>query len=47
MERQGLTESEAFRRIQKASMDRRKPMAEVAEAILIAANVGRSNSSPD
>jgi len=36
MERQGLTESEAFRRIQKASMDGRKSMVEVAEAILLA-----------
>lgn len=36
MEREGLSESEAFRRIQKASMDHRKPMAEVAQAILLA-----------
>ena len=36
MERQGLTEAEAFRRIQKASMDGRKSMVEVAEAILLA-----------
>lgn len=36
MERQGLSESQAFRRIQKASMDSRKSMAEVAEAILLA-----------
>ena len=41
MEREGLTEAEAFRRIQKASMDHRKPMAEVAEAILLASNVSR------
>ena len=41
MEREGLTEAEAFRRIQKASMDHRKPMAEVAEAILLAARVER------
>jgi response regulator NasT len=41
MEREGLTESEAFRRIQKASMDCRKSMAEVADAILLAANVGK------
>lgn len=41
MEREKLSESEAFRRIQKASMDLRKPMAEVAEAILLAANVGK------
>lgn len=36
MEREGLTEAQAFRRIQKASMDSRKPMAEVADAILLA-----------
>ncbi len=41
MEREGLTEAEAFRRIQKASMDHRKPMTEVAEAILLAANIGK------
>ncbi len=40
MEREGLTEAEAFRRIQKASMDSRKSMAEVAEALLLAAKVG-------
>lgn len=36
MEREGLTEAQAFRRIQKASMDSRKPMAEVSDAILLA-----------
>ncbi len=36
MDTQGLTEAEAFRRIQKMSMDTRKPMKEVAEAIIIA-----------
>ena len=41
MERDGLSESEAFRRIQKTSMDTRKSMAEVAEAILLAAKLGR------
>jgi response regulator NasT len=41
MKRDGLSESEAFRRIQKASMDSRKSMAEVAEAILLAASVGK------
>ncbi len=39
MEREGLNESQAFRRIQKASMDSRRSMAEVAEAILLAATV--------
>lgn len=42
MEREGLTESQAFRRIQKASMDYRKPMVEVAEALLLAANVHKA-----
>jgi len=39
MEREGLTEAEAFRRIQKAAMDARKPMAMVAEAVLLAKRV--------
>ncbi len=45
MEREGLTEAEAFRRIQKASMDHRKPMSEVAEAIVLAASVGRARQA--
>lgn len=36
MDRHGLKEDEAFRRIQKLSMDTRKSMREVAEAILLA-----------
>src|SRR5689334_18489969 len=36
MERHGLSEADAFRRIQKRSMDTRKSMREVAEAILLA-----------
>ena len=32
----GMTEAEAFRRIQKLSMNYRKPMREVAEAIILA-----------
>jgi response regulator NasT len=35
METQGLTEAEAFRKIQKMSMNTRKPMKEIAEAILL------------
>jgi response regulator NasT len=31
----GLSEPEAFRRIQKTAMDTRKPMAEVAQALLL------------
>lgn len=36
MDLQGLDEQEAFRRIQKMSMNTRKPMKEVAEAIILA-----------
>ncbi|MEJ2210815.1 MAG: ANTAR domain-containing protein [Anaerolineae bacterium] len=36
MDTQGLTEAEAFRRIQKMSMNTRKPMKDVAEAIILA-----------
>ncbi len=39
MDRQGLSEAEAFRRIQKMSMDNRRPMKEVAEAIILAYEV--------
>ncbi len=40
MDTQGLTEAEAFRRIQKMSMNTRRPMKEVAEAIIIAHQAG-------
>ncbi|MCD6290394.1 MAG: response regulator [Anaerolineae bacterium] len=40
MDRQGLTEAEAFRKIQKMSMNNRKPMKEVAWAIILAHQVG-------
>jgi AmiR/NasT family two-component response regulator len=36
METQGLNETEAFRKIQKMSMNNRKPMRSVAEAIILA-----------
>ncbi|MFI5274307.1 MAG: ANTAR domain-containing response regulator [Ktedonobacterales bacterium] len=36
MLKHGITEQEAFRRIQKASMNNRKSMKEIAEAILLA-----------
>jgi AmiR/NasT family two-component response regulator len=36
MDTQSLTEAEAFRRIQKMSMNTRKPMKEVAEAVILA-----------
>jgi response regulator NasT len=36
MDQQGMTEAEAFRKIQKTSMNTRKPMKDVAEAIILA-----------
>ncbi|HUW14460.1 MAG TPA: response regulator [Anaerolineae bacterium] len=39
MDAQGLTEAEAFRRIQKISMDNRKPMKEVATAVIMASEI--------
>ena len=36
MDKEGMSEAEAFRRIQKLSMDSRKPMRVVAEAIILA-----------
>ncbi|MBM4459192.1 MAG: response regulator [Chloroflexi bacterium] len=41
MDKQGLSEAEAFRKIQKMSMDNRKSMKEVAEAIILAHQVGQ------
>jgi AmiR/NasT family two-component response regulator len=40
MQKQGMTEQEAFRRIQKLSMNNRKSMREVAEAILLTNEIG-------
>ncbi|HEY8325752.1 MAG TPA: response regulator [Ktedonobacterales bacterium] len=42
MEKYKLTEHEAFRRIQKLSMNNRKSMREVAEAILLAEEVNQN-----
>ncbi|MDE3090209.1 MAG: response regulator [Chloroflexota bacterium] len=36
MDTQGLSEAESFRKIQKMSMNTRKPMKEIAEAIILA-----------
>ncbi len=41
MDKQGMSEAEAFRKIQKMSMDTRKSMKEVAEAIILAHQVGQ------
>ncbi len=45
MEVHGLRESEAFHRIRKTSMDARKSMKEVAEAILLTHEMDVANSS--
>jgi len=39
MKQQGLSESEAFSLIQKKSMDLRKPMAEIAQAIILSEEI--------
>jgi len=44
MDSQGMTEAEAFRKIQKMSMNIRKPMKEVAEAIILAQQASMANS---
>jgi response regulator NasT len=40
MDKQGLSEAEAFRKIQKMSMDTRRPMKEIAQAIIITHEAG-------
>jgi response regulator NasT len=40
MKQHDLNEEEAFRRIRKASMDSRKTMRQVAEAILLTEKMG-------
>jgi signal transduction protein with GAF and PtsI domain len=40
MKKRGLSEPEAFREIQKQSMDRRKTMKEIAEAVLLIEEIG-------
>ncbi|MCL5025859.1 MAG: ANTAR domain-containing protein [Chloroflexi bacterium] len=44
MDQQGLKEAEAFRKIQKLSMNTRKSMKEIAEAILLAHEVQREET---
>jgi AmiR/NasT family two-component response regulator len=41
MTKLGLSEPEAFRRIQKTAMDTRRPMAEVAQALLLTEELGQ------
>lgn len=45
MTRLGLSEPEAFRRIQKTAMDTRRTMADVAQALLIADGMGPLHSA--
>jgi AmiR/NasT family two-component response regulator len=45
MTRLGLSEPEAFRRIQKTAMDTRKTMADVAQALLLADGMGPLHSA--
>ena len=45
MKQQGLSEPEAFSLIQKKSMDLRKPMAEIAQAIILAEEITKEKSS--
>lgn len=42
MKRRGLSEEASFHQMRKASMDRRKSMKEIAEAILLAAELGEN-----
>ena len=42
MQRLGLSEPEAFRKIQKTAMDSRKPMTEVAQALLLTEELAHS-----
>jgi response regulator NasT len=47
MDSHGMSEAEAFRRIRKTSMDARKSMREVAEAILLTYEMDRSDPGQD
>jgi AmiR/NasT family two-component response regulator len=44
MKREGLTEAEAFSLIQRRSMDTRKPMAEIAQAVILTDKITRQGS---
>lgn len=46
MAQDGFSEPEAFRRLQKTSMDTRTPMVKVAEAVLLADAVRRPDRRP-
>ena len=40
METRGMTEPEAFRALQKTAMDQRRTMRQIAEAVIVAAEIG-------
>jgi len=44
MKKQGLSEAQAFSLIQKKSMGLRKPMAEIAQAIVLSEEIGREKA---
>ena len=46
MERENISEQQAFARIQKASMNTRRSMAEIAQAILLSEEVATRTSEP-
>ncbi len=41
MARLGLTEDEAFRRLRRAAMDSRRPMVDIAKALLVSETVSK------
>lgn len=43
MARHGLSEEEAFRRLRRAAMDSRRPMVEIAQALLVSESVARDS----
>lgn len=45
MERRGLSEEQAYTLIKKTSMNLRKPMAEIAQAIILAGGIFRSDKN--
>ena len=46
MDTQGMSEQDAFRRIQKMSMNTRRPMKEIAEAIILTHEMGEDQPPP-
>jgi response regulator NasT len=47
MDTQGMSEQDAFRRIQKMSMNTRRPMKEIAEAIILTHEMGEDQPPPE